>query len=112
LGAYIKVMAKTNNMNKDRQKEQKIITRFIEVYCRKTHGPKKQDLCDNCGDLLEYALTRLRKCPYDPKPKCKECRTHCYRDGYRERIQEVMKFSGIHFVKRGRLDWLVKYFMR
>ena len=30
---------------------------------------------------------------------------------YRAKIKEVMRFSGIYFVKRGRLDWLVRYFM-
>jgi len=29
----------------------------------------------------------------------------------RQRIKEVMKYSGKYYVKRGRLDWLVKYFL-
>jgi hypothetical protein len=69
-------------------------------------------MCESCAELLEYALLRLEKCPFDPKPKCKDCKVHCYKDDYRQRIREVMKFSGIHFVKRGRLDWLFKYFLR
>ncbi|MCP4709781.1 MAG: nitrous oxide-stimulated promoter family protein [Planctomycetes bacterium] len=96
----------------DRQNEREIITRFIEVYCRKQHGGKHRSLCVSCQDLLDYAMKRLEKCPYDPKPKCKHCQTHCYRGDYRDKIREVMRFSGIHYVKRGRLDWLIKYFMR
>jgi hypothetical protein len=46
----------------------------------------------------------------DPKPKCKDCPVHCYKSEYRRRIKEVMRFSGIYFVKRGRVDWLIKYF--
>lgn len=88
-----------------------IVTRFIEVYCAEHHGGTKQALCDDCADLLSYAQTKLGKCPYDPKPKCKECATHCYRPDYRERIREVMRFSGMYFVKRGRVDWLVRYFL-
>ena len=28
----------------------------------------------------------------------------------RKRVREIMKYSGMHFVKRGSVDWLVKYF--
>ena len=56
------------------------------------------------------ALDRLDRCPQDPKPKCKDCAVHCYKPEYRRRIRAVMKFSGLYFVKRGRVDWLWKYF--
>jgi len=79
---------------------------------RKSTVRQKAKWCESCNELLEYALLRLEKCPFDPKPKCKDCKVHCYKDDYRQRIREVMKFSGIHFVKRGRLDWLFKYFLR
>ena len=88
----------------------RVLTRFIQVYCAKRHGGKPRELCAECADLLAYATQRLQKCPYDPKPKCKECPTHCYKPEYRRRIKEVMRFSGIYFVKRGRVDWLIKYF--
>jgi hypothetical protein len=29
----------------------------------------------------------------------------------REKMRQVMRFSGLHFVRRGRLDWLFKYFL-
>ena len=92
------------------ERERRVLRSFIEVYCRDHHG-KAGGLCAECADLQEYALKRLEHCPYDPKPKCKKCPTHCYKPEYRQRIREVMKFSGIYFVKRGRLDWLVRYFM-
>lgn len=88
-----------------------ILERFITVACRKQHGSPNGDLCADCGDLLRYALRKLERCPYDPKPKCKECPTHCFRPDYRQRIREVMRFAGIHYVKRGRVDWLVRYFL-
>ncbi|MFH1998920.1 MAG: nitrous oxide-stimulated promoter family protein [Planctomycetota bacterium] len=43
--------------------------------------------------------------------KRKACDTHCYKPAYRAKIKEVMRYSGIHFIKRGRLDWLVRYFL-
>jgi hypothetical protein len=94
-----------------------VITRFIAVFCREKHaaeraaaGIGKGELCPECRDLLDYAAERLARCPMDPKPKCKDCPVHCYKSEYRERIKEVMRFSGIYFVKRGRVDWLIKYF--
>jgi len=96
----------------DKRKQYDTLKTFIDVYCEAHHGRNDDDgLCTECGDLLEYALSRLERCPYDPKPKCKNCTTHCYRPAYRERIREVMKFSGMHFVRRGRIDWLISYFM-
>ena len=86
------------------------LEKFVAVYCHKKHRTPKGRLCAECNDLLTYARERLAKCPMDPKPKCKDCPTHCYADAYRRRIKDVMRFSGIHFVKRGRIDWLIRYF--
>ncbi|MFQ6097327.1 MAG: nitrous oxide-stimulated promoter family protein [Armatimonadota bacterium] len=88
-----------------------VLQRFVDVYCRAHHSPADGQPCAECRDLIQYASKRLQKCPYDPKPKCKDCPTHCYRPDYRQRVREVMRFSGKFFVKRGRLDWLVRYFM-
>ncbi len=98
-------------MNSEKEKQLETVKRFIEIYCNTHHGSDNGNLCPECSDLLNYASTRLEKCPYDPKPKCKDCQTHCYKPGYREKIKEVMKFSGMYFVKRGRIDWLIKYFL-
>ena len=99
-------------MAKSKEKEFETLTRFVEVYCAHHHAPAEgEGVCAECAELLAYARARLDKCPYDPKPKCKDCTTHCYRPKYREKVREVMKFSGMHFVKRGRVDWLVKYMM-
>ncbi|MCX8038466.1 MAG: nitrous oxide-stimulated promoter family protein [Candidatus Sumerlaeia bacterium] len=92
-------------------KEMKIVERFVRVFCRHQHGTNGIGPCGECLDLIAYARKRLEKCPYDPKPKCKHCPTHCYRPDYRARMRAVMKFSGMHFVKRGRLDWLIRYFL-
>lgn len=90
---------------------QKILSAFIGVYCRKHHAGTKDILCEDCKGLLNYALERLSKCPYDPKPKCKVCPTHCYKPEYRRKIKEVMRFSGMYYIKRGRVDWLIRYFL-
>lgn len=93
------------------EREMEIIEKFVSVWCRAHH--KGADApCAECRDLVAYARARLEKCPYDPKPKCKDCATHCYKPEPRARMREIMRYSGMHFVKRGRIDWLVKYFMR
>jgi hypothetical protein len=92
-------------------REAKVLNTFISVFCRARHGGDGKALCVDCRELLAYALKRLDRCPYDPKPRCKACPSHCYRSDYRAKIREVMRFSGTYFVKRGRLDWLVRYFM-
>lgn len=83
---------------------------FIGVYCRKKHGTKGP-LCPECTGLRDYAFARTDHCPQHPKPACKNCTIHCYSPAYRQRIRDVMKFSGMHFILRGRLDWLLKYFL-
>ncbi len=93
------------------EKDLKILRKFTEVYCRHHHGMPKGTLCELCQDLLDYAYNRRERCPYDPKPKCKECPTHCYKPRYRQQMKEIMRFSGMYFVKRGRLDWMIKYFL-
>ena len=90
------------------ERDLKVLRRFTEVFCREKHG---RELCEECRGLLAYARERLEKCPFDPKPKCKDCKVHCYHKEQRERVREIMRFSGMYFVKRGRLDWLFRYFM-
>ncbi len=95
----------------EKTKEARILRRFIEVYCRAHCSVRDGRLCPDCQDLWEYASRKLEKCPFDPKPKCKDCTVHCYTPEYRQRIRQVMKFSGMHFAKRGRVDWLIRYFL-
>ena len=89
-----------------------VLRRFVAVYCKNHHNSERETPCEECRDLLEYARVRLERCPYDPKPKCKDCTTHCYKPEYRQRIKAVMRFSGMYYVKRGRLDWMVRYFVQ
>lgn len=102
--------SKTAMKNRFWRREAAMLKKFVEVYCRNQHQTKKI-LCPSCNDLLNYSIQRLYSCPYDPKPPCKQCPTHCYQPKMREKIREIMRTSGMYFVRRGRLDWLVKYFL-
>jgi hypothetical protein len=99
-------------LSRQKEAEFKVLRRFVEVYCRKHHGAARGEMCADCAELLAYGLARLVKCPYDPKPSCKNCPVHCYRPDMRRRMREVMRFSGRYMIKHGRLDWVVRYFSR
>ena len=82
------------NTEKKRDKEKKVVTLMIRLYCHKRHG-MKNDLCPECAELAEYACTRSDKCPFmENKTFCSNCKVHCYKPEMREGIRQVMRFSG------------------
>ena len=109
-------------------KDLRVLADFVAIFCREHHqGEEKTEfpikdtrlrnslgdrdlvLCSDCRRLLNHSIAKFLLCPYDPKPQCKKCETHCYAPWYRERIREVMRFSSLYLVKRGRLDLLVHH---
>lgn len=46
-----------------REREKKIVSQMIQLYCRKKHNTKGE-LCEECRSLTEYALLRSDKCPF------------------------------------------------
>ncbi len=76
-----------------RQQETAVVSRMISLYCRKKHGGKV--LCTDCKALSAYAQDRIAHCPFmDTKTFCSNCKVHCYAPNMREKIREVMRFSG------------------
>ena len=107
-------------------KDLKVLALFTSVYCREHHaGPRaplaldhqqlkvlplhKYPVCPACAEFLAYACDRRICCPLAEKPSCKHCRIHCYRAGHRETVRTIMRFSGRHLIRRGRLDLLWHY---
>lgn len=85
-------------MSKDlltkREREKKMVSEMISLYCKKKHKLKNQ-LCPECTALNEYARLRSDKCPFmETKTFCSNCKVHCYKPEMREKIREVMRFSG------------------
>ena len=59
--------------------EKKTVELMIRLYCRKKE--KNKILCTDC--------------PFgEKKSACKECTVHCYKPVMRERMRQVMRFSG------------------
>ena len=76
-----------------REREKETVSLMIRLYCRKKHGSKQ--LCPECAALDAYARQRSDKCPFmETKTFCSNCRIHCYKKDMREKIREVMRFSG------------------
>ena len=77
-----------------REKEKELVSQMIDLYCRKKHG-NKHGLCVECTELDIYARQRSDKCPFmETKTFCSNCKVHCYKPVMREKIREVMRFSG------------------
>jgi len=89
------------------RREQRTIEAMLVIYCRDhrhlSGRPIRHadQLCPECGELLAYAGERLRGCRYGAaKPTCANCPVHCYRPAMRERVREVMRYSGPRMLRR------------
>ena len=81
--------------------ESKTLEAMIKIFCHGQHSNNGEGLCPECGELLDYAVMRLEKCPLqENKPKCSECTVHCYKPDMREKIRAVMKYAGPRMLYR------------
>ena len=82
------------NVETKREREKRVVSEMIALYCRKKHGARR-GLCPDCAALDAYARLRSEKCPFmETKTFCSNCRVHCYKPDMREKIRAVMRFSG------------------
>ena len=73
--------------------EKRTVRKMIELYCR--HHLKQDTMTDEYRLLAEYACQRLDHCQFgETKKSCKKCPVHCYVPQMRQRIREVMRWSG------------------
>jgi hypothetical protein len=103
-----------------------VLGKFIKIYCNGKHdAPKSKvtgtgklamyidplgvSLCDDCKKLLLYAASKRMICPYDPKPACKDCTTHCYAEPNRSKIRQVMRYSGMRMIFKGSISYIKKF---
>ena len=79
--------------------EKRTIEKMIGIFCRKNHNVTF--LCSDCASIRDYALQRLTYCPFkEEKPVCADCTVHCYKKDYREKVKEIMRFSGPRMIFR------------
>lgn len=75
-------------------REQKTIASMVTIFCVQNHKDN-QGLCPCCKELLEYSIMRLSQCSFgSEKPVCLKCTVHCYNLEMRDKIKQVMKYSG------------------
>ncbi len=75
--------------------EKKTVSAMIRIYCKSHHNAKNSNLCESCSSLLNYAIVRIDKCVFGlNKPSCEKCPVHCYKKKYRDKIKEIMRYSG------------------
>ena len=75
------------------EQEQHTVEQMIRIYCRYKEGNK--ELCPSCRELLQYAHTQLKRCPFgEQKKTCRKCPIHCYKPKMKKRMQEVMRYAG------------------
>jgi hypothetical protein len=73
---------------------------MVRLYC-KHHHPSADPPCPECAELLDYALERLSRCPFqEGKTTCARCPVHCYRADKRARIRQVMRYAGPRMLTR------------
>lgn len=77
------------------EKQKQVVDLMIDLYCHKKHKTKKGECCKECQELKDYCSLRLSKCPFgDGKNFCSVCPHHCYDPVHRQKIKDVMRFSG------------------
>ena len=58
-------------------------------------------VCPECAQLDEYAALRTRRCrKMHVKTSCDACENHCYKPEMRERIRQVMRYSGPRMITK------------
>lgn len=81
-------------------RERKTLEAMVRIFCR-WHHAHEEGLCPACGELLDYAIARLDRCPFgENKPTCARCPVHCYKPTVRDQIRQVMRSAG---------PWMILY---
>jgi hypothetical protein len=82
------------------ERERRTVDAMIGIYCRAHHGSSGSP-CHDCSQLMAYAHQRVSRCRFgEGKPTCANCPVHCYRPDMRERIRQVMRYSGPRMLLR------------
>lgn len=110
----------TPELVRKREREAQMVSQMIALWCRGHHGgghageqaasgdaPERVKLgfraitlCPECAELQKYAVARIEHCPHmGTKTFCSACPSHCYRPAMREKIREVMRWSGLRMIR-------------
>lgn len=77
------------------EQEKETVRQMIYIYCQGNKHSVKDEICEHCITLLQYAYARLDHCKFGTqKPTCKKCPIHCYKPAMREEMKKVMRYAG------------------
>ena len=84
---------------------------FLQTYCTSKHKNQSDItkkilydnqsfdttlcLCDECLELFDYSIKKLQECPYEEKPRCRNCKTPCYEKQQWKTLAKIMRYSGL-----------------
>ena len=86
-----------------RAREKRTISQMIALYCAGNHADSErviaahcgERVCEKCAAIDAYAVLRTDRCrKMGEKTSCEQCENHCYRAAEREKIREIMRYSG------------------
>lgn len=87
-------MAISNILTGELLTEFKTVSAMVAIYCR-DHHQQTTGLCQQCRALLNYAETKLDRCPYgQSKPTCNKCPIHCYKPEQKQQMKQIMRYAG------------------
>lgn len=90
-------------MNSDTKRllrEKRTFSVMLKMYCNNHHS-SELNLCEDCDKILKYALSKIDKCVFgEQKPVCNECQIHCYAKEMRNKVKEIMRYSGPRMIIR------------
>jgi Nitrous oxide-stimulated promoter len=103
--SHMNTAEKPVRFNRDRPttprllRELETIEAMTRIYCADHHDAPHP--CADCQALTTYASKRLAVCTYgEDKPVCAKCQIHCYGKAMREKVRDVMRYSGPRMVFR------------
>lgn len=74
-------------------REKRTLQTMVMLFCGAKHEGNAP--CPDCASLIEYASTRIDRCPFiESKPTCLRCTVHCFEEPVRVRVRAVMRYSG------------------
>ena len=97
---HMRKRVRSQAAEKKRMQEYRTVLLMIQLYCKYKHGRKTalrsaKELCSECSALAAYVREREAHCPFmEAKTFCSLCKVHCYRNDMREKIKNVMRYSG------------------
>ncbi|QSX08456.1 nitrous oxide-stimulated promoter family protein [Alkalibacter rhizosphaerae] len=95
----------------DPAKEKRIFETMTIIYCTKHHAGRSP--CPSCGNLITYAWQRIDHCPHgSAKPFCSKCSIHCFHPNERQKVKNVMRYSGPRMIFHSPLDAFRHLFSR